>query len=149
MNGFTKWVFRPSRSLSCTSLTMEEQERAVTSQTPFAFRTHRLEGSALEAHYENVSAGTGDELRELRVKYPRDSFFLQGRKAGTDCATQSQMAMASDEQYAGRYKVTCDFELPRGSYATIVLKRLTLDPTAVSERTHEGAGSSVAVAEEE
>ncbi|MBA4030658.1 MAG: tRNA pseudouridine(13) synthase TruD, partial [Planctomyces sp.] len=47
-----------------------------------------------------------------------------------------------------KYKVACDFELPRGSYATIVLKRLTLDPTAVSDRSHEPSAATAAPAEE-
>ncbi len=133
----------------CTSLTMEEQDELSRVKLPLPSARIDLEGSALEAHYENVLRELGIELRELRVKYPRDSFFSKGERPALIVPHNLQMAMASDEQYAGRYKVTCDFELPRGSYATIVLKRLTLDPTAVSERTHEGAGSSVAVAEEE
>jgi tRNA pseudouridine13 synthase len=65
------------------------------------------------------------ELREIRVKYPRDSFFSKGlrraliRPAGLHCQT------SDDELHPQRSKLTLAFELPRGSYATILVKRLT------------------------
>jgi tRNA pseudouridine13 synthase len=65
------------------------------------------------------------ELREIRVKYPRDSFFSKGlrraiiRPAGLLCHT------SEDDQHRQRSKLTLAFELPRGSYATILVKRLT------------------------
>jgi tRNA pseudouridine13 synthase len=34
----------------------------------------------------------------------------------------------TDELYPGRHKLTLKFDLPRGSYATMVIKRLTLSP---------------------
>jgi len=65
------------------------------------------------------------ELREIRVKYPRDSFFSKGMRkaiihpAGLHCAT------ADDELHPQRHKMQLTFDLPRGSYATILVKRLT------------------------
>ena len=65
------------------------------------------------------------ELREIRVKYPRDSFFSKGlrraiiRPAGLQCQT------SDDDLHPQRRKLTLAFELPRGSYATILVKRLT------------------------
>jgi tRNA pseudouridine13 synthase len=65
------------------------------------------------------------ELREIRVKYPRDSFFSKGmrrvliRPAGLMCA------VADDDLHEHRKKLTLSFDLPRGSYATILVKRLT------------------------
>jgi tRNA pseudouridine13 synthase len=65
------------------------------------------------------------ELREIRVKYPRDSFFSKGlrraiiRPAGLLCHT------SEDDLHPQRSKLTLAFELPRGSYATILVKRLT------------------------
>ena len=65
------------------------------------------------------------ELREIRVKYPRDSFFSKGlrraiiRPAGLQCHT------SDDDLHPQRSKLTLAFELPRGSYATILVKRLT------------------------
>ena len=65
------------------------------------------------------------ELREIRVKYPRDSFFSKSmrrvliRPAGLTCS------VADDDLHERRKKMTLSFDLPRGSYATILVKRLT------------------------
>lgn len=67
----------------------------------------------------------GLELRELRVKYPRDSFFSKGdRKAMMSVAGLTQQA-AEDDMYNGRQKIRLQFDLPRGAYATMLVKRIT------------------------
>ncbi|MDA1230725.1 MAG: tRNA pseudouridine(13) synthase TruD, partial [Planctomycetota bacterium] len=84
-------------------------------------RPDGLPGELLDAVLQEESI----ELRELRVKYPRDSFFSKGmrrvmiRPAGMSCSVDR------DDLYEGRKKLTLSFELPRGSYATILVKRLT------------------------
>ncbi|MEZ6032172.1 MAG: tRNA pseudouridine(13) synthase TruD [Planctomycetaceae bacterium] len=65
------------------------------------------------------------QLRELRVKYPRDSFFSKGlRRAIVNPESLSSMVHA-DELHEHSWKLLLSFELPRGSYATILVKRLT------------------------
>lgn len=81
-------------------------------------RPHGSAGDLLDAvlHEEQI------ELRQLRVKYPRDSFFSKGmrqvfiRPAGLKCQTDD------DEVHQRRRKMTLSFDLPRGSYATILVK---------------------------
>ncbi len=66
------------------------------------------------------------ELREIRVKYPRDSFFSRGeRKAVIQPRDLEVLPAVDDDLYPGRQKMTCRFVLPRGSYATMLVKRLT------------------------
>ena len=65
------------------------------------------------------------ELREIRVKYPRDSFFSKGTRSVLICPDGLQWAASEDEMYPGRQKLTLEFALPRGSYATILVKRIT------------------------
>lgn len=84
-------------------------------------RPEGQQGNLLDAVLEEEKI----ELRELRVKYPRDSFFSKGmrqafiRPNGLACSTEN------DELHEGRRKLTLSFDLPRGSYATILVKRLT------------------------
>ena len=79
---------------------------------------------------DRVLTAENIELRQIRVKYPRDSFFSKGSRramihpSNLDCSTET------DELYPGRKKLRLTFELPRGSYATILVKRLTIDDTA-------------------
>ena len=65
------------------------------------------------------------ELRELRVKYPRDSFFSKGLRRILIRPAALSSSVEDDELHDGRRKLKLSFELPRGSYATILVKRLT------------------------
>lgn len=80
---------------------------------------------------DQVLAEEGVELREVRVKYPRDSFFSKGSRRVWILPTNATSAEADDELYPGRRKVQLSFELPRGSYATMLVKRVTECPSAV------------------
>jgi tRNA pseudouridine13 synthase len=65
------------------------------------------------------------ELREIRVKYPRDSFFSKGVRKATIHPARLTAMTADDELHPKRHKMQLSFDLPRGSYATILVKRLT------------------------
>ena len=67
----------------------------------------------------------GLELRQLRVKYPRDSFFSKGERATLLFPEGLKSYSGGDELYEGKRKLTLSFTLPRGSYATMIVKRLT------------------------
>jgi tRNA pseudouridine13 synthase len=67
-------------------------------------------------------------LRTLQIKYPRDTFFAKGNRAATFALAHLSYTTATDDLYPGRHKLTLHFDLPRGAYATIVIKRLTVPP---------------------
>ncbi|MFN9971501.1 MAG: tRNA pseudouridine(13) synthase TruD [Phycisphaerae bacterium] len=69
------------------------------------------------------------ELRQIRVTYPRDSFYSRGERTAFVSPGAIKHDVASDELYPGRQRMTLEFELPRGSYATILVKRLTIPNT--------------------
>ena len=73
---------------------------------------------------KQVLAKQGLTLRELRVKYPRDSFFSKGNRAAIVFPSAAECELAADERFSGRKKATLRFELPRGSYATILIRRI-------------------------
>lgn len=76
---------------------------------------------------DQVLADEQIELRQLRVKYPRDSFFSRGSRRAFVEPAALQAEATSDDLYPGRKKLALTFELPRGSYATILVKRLTAE----------------------
>jgi len=71
----------------------------------------------------------GMTRREMKVSFPRDRFFS---KANRSCWLKPDCLNADandDDLYDGKKKVTLSFELPPGSYATMVIKGLTdIDP---------------------
>jgi tRNA pseudouridine13 synthase len=84
-------------------------------------RPEGLIGDLLDA----VLADEQIELRQIRVKYPRDSFFSKGLRKAIITPEGLQCEVADDELSPGRQKLTLSFSLPRGSYATILVKRIT------------------------
>ncbi|MBC8291010.1 MAG: tRNA pseudouridine(13) synthase TruD [Planctomycetes bacterium] len=67
------------------------------------------------------------ELRQLRVKFPRDSFFSKSWRPAIIRPGDLTLEAAPDELYAGKRKIMLCFELPRGCYATILIKRLSAE----------------------
>jgi tRNA pseudouridine13 synthase len=62
----------------------------------------------------------------LRIKHLKDVFFSKGDRPAFFFARNLTHALAPDDLYPGRRKLTLAFELPKGAYATILVKRVTL-----------------------
>ncbi len=75
--------------------------------------------------YEAVTQAAGIELRELRVKFPRDSFFSKGERPAILLPRDLTATINADDLNPGQQAATLRFVLPRGSYATMLVKRLT------------------------
>jgi tRNA pseudouridine13 synthase len=73
---------------------------------------------------EEVLSQSGLTLDQLRVKFPRDCFYSRGDRKVLVTTAITAGSPEPDDVYPGRRKVLFEFELPRGSYATIVIKRL-------------------------
>jgi len=84
-----------------------------------------LEDQPLKEVYDRVLAAEGMELRQVRVKYPRDTFFSKGERFAIVRPRDLRHETATDDLHSGRQKLTLQFALPRGSYATILVKRIT------------------------
>lgn len=74
---------------------------------------------------ESVLAPRGLAWEALRIKKMDDVFFSKGSRAASFLPTDWSSRLLDDEMYPGRLRWDVGFELPRGSYATIVVKRLT------------------------
>ncbi len=75
---------------------------------------------------EAVMAEEGIPLAEMRIKGMRRPFFSKGDRAAKVSLARLTATPGDDEAHAGRRKITLAFELPRGCYATMVVKRLTV-----------------------
>jgi tRNA pseudouridine13 synthase len=71
-------------------------------------------------------ADEGLDLRELRVRDVRDCFFSRARRRAIVVPENLEAEWGRDESEPDRTTLTLRLVLPAGSYATIVVKRLTL-----------------------
>lgn len=86
----------------------------------------RLPEGALKSLVDAVLSAEGTALREIRVKYPRDSFFSKGDRRTVARPGGLAARDAADDLYPGKRKIALSFDLPRGAYATMLVRRLGL-----------------------
>jgi tRNA pseudouridine13 synthase len=72
-----------------------------------------------------VLAEEGIELRQMQIKGIREMFFSRGERAALCLPRELTHEFADDELNRGRDKLTLTFELPRGCYATLIVKAVT------------------------
>lgn len=85
----------------------------------------RLKLADTDPHAEpirTVLAEEGLELRQMQIKGIREMFFSRGERAALCLPHDLTHEFAADENHRGRDKLTLAFELPRGSYATLLVK---------------------------
>lgn len=78
-------------------------------------------------------AEEGLERRDLRVRDVRDCFFSRARRRAIVVPGNLAAEWGRDECEPDRATLTLGFDLPAGSYATIVVKRLTLGAHAKAQ----------------
>ncbi|MEO1981606.1 MAG: tRNA pseudouridine(13) synthase TruD [Fuerstiella sp.] len=67
----------------------------------------------------------GMTLDQMKLSFPRDRWFSRGLRQTMVVPSDLQLADAVDERYQGRRKMQLSFTLPRGCYATMLIKALT------------------------
>jgi len=72
-----------------------------------------------------VLAEEGLEAEQLKIKGMRELFFSKGERAAWCVPAGLAWEDAGDELHPGRRKLLLNFDLPRGSYATLIVKRIT------------------------
>jgi tRNA pseudouridine13 synthase len=101
-----------------------ERSRLQSAVLPLPSARLHLENDDLRALYDEVLVSEGLELRQVRVKYPRDTFFSKGERRAVVQPGDFSQSIAGDEMHPGQQKLILNFTLPRGRYATILIKRL-------------------------
>ena len=69
-------------------------------------------------------AEEGLQLSEMKIKGIREMFFSRGERAALCLPRNLSHQWAEDELRRGRDRLTLSFALPRGSYATLLVKAL-------------------------
>jgi tRNA pseudouridine13 synthase len=67
----------------------------------------------------------GLEVAQLKLKGFREMFFSKGDRAALCLPAGLRHGLSPDELHPGRDKLELTFELPRGCYATLIVKRIT------------------------
>ena len=96
---------------------------------PLVTPTQKFEGEAAET-MARVLAEEKVEPRMFRMKKLRKTFFGKGMRDAIVAPSGLKAAPGEDELNKDRKKLTLAFELPKGSYATILIKRLFHVPVA-------------------
>lgn len=104
-------------------------------------RLQALPSDDWAALYEAVLREEGMTLPEMKIKDLREPFFSKGSRAILLSPKALSVRKELDERHPGQRKMILDFELPRGGYATILIKRITeakpyrFDPAPPSSNT--------------
>jgi tRNA pseudouridine13 synthase len=107
----------------------DDSRRAIqTASLPLPSARTKLEPGPINDLVTQSLAKHGLELRQIRVKYPRDSFFSKGWRKPVIKVDDVTHSSGDDELAHGRKRMNLSFVLPRGSYATMLVKRLTQEP---------------------
>jgi tRNA pseudouridine13 synthase len=64
-------------------------------------------------------------LEQFKLKGLREMFFSRGERPALCCPRNMTSTADADDSHPGKQKLRLTFDLPRGSYATLVIKRLT------------------------
>lgn len=72
-----------------------------------------------------VMSEEGLQLRDLQVRGVREMFFYKGERSARCRPEGLAWAFIDDEVHPQRLKLQLSFDLPRGSYATLVVKAIT------------------------
>ncbi len=102
-----------------------------------ASRTDYTEHEPMRLVTEQVLAQQGLTLNDIKIKYPRDSFFSKGERAAIVRPGELRTSTGDDNLYPGKKTTTLELTLPRGCYATILVKRITVAATGVAQSADE------------
>lgn len=80
------------------------------------------------AAFRQVLTAAGIELEQMKLQGLRRPFFSRGERSVLCVPKDLAGSSAPDERHPGRAKLVLSFELPRGSYATLLVKRLFAQP---------------------
>jgi tRNA pseudouridine13 synthase len=88
-------------------------------------RNHLDDDDPRKPYFDRILADEGLTLEQFKLKDFRSLFFSKGERAAWCFPKSLEARNAKDEEHKGKQKLTLHFDLPRGSYATLVVKRIT------------------------
>ncbi len=88
-------------------------------------RTHLDDADPRKPYFDRILTDEGVTLEQFKLKGFRALFFSKGERAAWCFPRELDARSAKDEEHTGKKKLTLRFDLPRGNYATLVVKRIT------------------------
>ena len=88
-------------------------------------RTHLDDDDPRKPYYEGTLKEEEITQEQFKLKGFRALFFSKGERAAWCFPNDLDARDAPDEEHPRKQKLTLRFDLPRGSYATLVVKRIT------------------------
>jgi tRNA pseudouridine13 synthase len=110
-----------SRRLSSEGV---EQARSLTLPLHSA-RNHLEEGDKRKPYFDRILEEEDLTLDQFKLKGFHAMFFSKGERDAWCFPRDLEARDARDEEHARKRKLTLRFDLPRGCYATLVVKRVT------------------------
>jgi tRNA pseudouridine13 synthase len=122
------------------NLSDEQRSELARLQLPLPSARTRLEpGDERQALIDSVLREEGIALPQMKLKGFRKVFFSKGERAALCLPAAFGHEFQHDEEHAGQEKLILAFELPRGSYATLIIKRIQ-QASGACERPGAGYG---------
>jgi len=94
-------------------------------QVPLPSSRNALPVGPLKEVVEEVLTGFQLTWPEMRVRHLKDVFFSKGSRPALVFPEKLEARLVDDELYPGKRAAELSFELGKGSYATIIVKRIT------------------------
>jgi tRNA pseudouridine13 synthase len=107
---------------------LNDQQRSELSSLRLPLPTARAKLDSIDprqALIDEVLQEEDLELRDLKVKGLREWFFSKGDRAALCVPEELNWETQTDERHSGKQKMILTFDLPRGSYATLLVARIT------------------------
>ena len=119
----------------CRALSDEQLAAFHTLQLPLPSARLKISPEdPIKAIIDEVLGEEGMTLPQMKLKHFREPFFSKGNRPAYFMPANLVGQLQIDEVHAGRSKVVLAFELPRGSYATMLIKRIAWgDPAGGAE----------------
>jgi tRNA pseudouridine13 synthase len=108
---------------------LDEAQRVALSALQVPLPTARLKIDAADPRtplIDSVLAEEGLKLSDLKFKGFREMFFSKGERAALCQIASLRSEVEPDDLHAGRVKLLLAFEMPRGAYATLVVKPIQI-----------------------
>jgi tRNA pseudouridine13 synthase len=126
--------------------TLDADQQAALAKLQLPLPSSRLkmdESDPLYPLMREVLAEESLALRDLQIRGIREMFFSRGERAGLCLPQGFGAAFADDDLHPRRLKAELAFDLPRGCYATLIVKAVTAPASLGNENGNAASSPSV------